>query len=203
MFPAAVIFCEQMERRTLLRLLGASTVAATAGCSTQGDGDGGEPSATTRTSDSTTDEMTTATTTETESGTETESTSDAGLVTVTSDQSFQQTVDRIERDIEGGNLTLMTTVDHAANAEQAGMDLPPTTLFVFGNPNVGTPLMQASRTMAIDLPQKLLVWEDGEETKVTYNDPTSLADRHGIEGNEETLQKVAGVLERLATGGEA
>lgn len=187
-----------MDRRTLLRLLGTSTVAATAGCASQGDG--GEPTATD--DGTTTSDMSTNTSTATDDGTDSDTTGDAGLVTVTSDQAFQATVDRIESDIEGGDLTLMTTVDHAANAESVDIDLPPTTLFIFGNPKVGTPLMQASRSMAIDLPQKMLVWQDGEETKVTYNDPQYLADRHGIEGNEETLQKVASVLEKLATGEE-
>jgi uncharacterized protein (DUF302 family) len=68
-------------------------------------------------------------------------------------------------------------------------------------PAVGTPLMQASRTVAIDLSQKMLVWADDEGTKVAYNDPTYLADRHGIDGQTERLEQVRAVLDGLATEG--
>jgi uncharacterized protein (DUF302 family) len=82
------------------------------------------------------------------------------------------------------------------------MELPPTTLLIFGNPRLGTPLMQASRSVAIDLPQKMLVWEDEGEVMVSYNDPQYLAARHGIEGKEEILETISNALENLATGGE-
>jgi uncharacterized protein (DUF302 family) len=125
-----------------------------------------------------------------------------GLVTAESDDSFGDTVERIESAIEGNEaLTLVTTVDHAANAESVGLELPPTTLLIFGNPALGTPLMQASRSVAIDLPQKMLIWEEGEEVFVTYNDPQYLAARHGIEDEEEIVEKIATALETLATGG--
>jgi uncharacterized protein (DUF302 family) len=125
----------------------------------------------------------------------------AGLVTVDSTQSFEATVDRITTAIENNDaLTLVTIVDHAANAESVGLSLPPTTVLVFGNPNLGTPLMQASRSVAIDLPQKLLVWEENGSVYVSYNDPEYLAARHGIEDMDETLSTIAGALESLATG---
>ena len=125
----------------------------------------------------------------------------AGLVTVESSQSFDATVGRIRSAIRNNDaLTLMTTVDHAANAQSAGMQLPPTTLLIFGNPNLGTPLMQASRSTAIDLPQKTLVWEEEGQVYVTYNDPQYLAARHGIDGQEEILSTIANALESLATG---
>jgi uncharacterized protein (DUF302 family) len=127
---------------------------------------------------------------------------DDGLVTVSSDDDFEATVEHIRTSIEENeNLSLVTTVDHAANAETVNMDLRPTTLLVFGNPAGGTPLMQASQSIGIDLPQKLLVWEteDGS-VNVTYNDPTFLADRHGIEEMEDLLSNTASVLESLATG---
>ncbi len=125
-----------------------------------------------------------------------------GLVTVESDRSFDETVERIEGDIENTDaLTLVTTVDHSDNAESAGLDLPPTVLFIFGNPELGTPLMQASRTVAIDLPQKLLVWQDGETVNVTYNDPQYIANRHGIRNQEQRLDTIGRTLRALATGG--
>jgi uncharacterized protein (DUF302 family) len=167
-----------MERRTLLRLLGV-TAAAAAGC-TAGDEDEATP---------------------TMSQTDTERRDRAGLVTVTvEEEEFEATVDRIEADIEAAGLTLLATVDHAANAASVDRELPPTTLFVFGNPDVGTPLMRAARSVAVDLPQKLLVWADGSAVRVSYNDPAYLADRHDIDGQDDRLEAVGDLLRRLATG---
>ncbi|USZ67298.1 DUF302 domain-containing protein [Halorussus salilacus] len=128
---------------------------------------------------------------------------DAGLVTVESDGDFEATVERIRSDIEdSADMTLVTTVDHAENAESAGTDLPPTTLFLFGNPQIGTQLMQQSQTTGMDLPQKMLVWEDGDAVNVTYNDPTWVAGRHGIDAPGMVAEQVASVLRSLATGAE-
>jgi uncharacterized protein (DUF302 family) len=142
------------------------------------------------------------TTTEEETTTTQADSTGNGLVTVESDENVGATVERIEEDIEDNDdLILVTTIDHARNAQSAGLDLRPTTLLVFGNPNLGTPLMQASQTVGIDLPQKLLVWEAEDGTvNVTYNDPQWLAERHGIEGQDEVLETISGALEALATG---
>jgi uncharacterized protein (DUF302 family) len=145
--------------------------------------------------------MTTETDTDTEPTTADDPATDDGLVVVGSEESVDATVSRIETDVEESPLTLMTTVDHAANAASAGEELPSTTLLLFGNPNVGTPLMQAARTVAIDLPQKMLVYEENGQTNVAYNDPQYLARRHGIEGQSDRLEQIRSVLERLATGG--
>ena len=128
---------------------------------------------------------------------------DAGLVTVESDQNFESTVERIRSDIESsGDMTLVTTVDHAENASSAGMNLRPTTLFLFGNPRIGTRLMQRSQTAGIDLPQKMLVWEAEDGTvNVTYNDPAWIAERHGIDAPGMVLDQVSSALRSLATGG--
>lgn len=126
--------------------------------------------------------------------------SDDGLVTVESDTDVETSVDRVRDAIENNeNLGLMAEVDHAANADSVDRDLPPTTVLVFGNPELGTPLMQAGRTLAVDLPQKLLVMErdDGTVT-VIYNDPAYLADRHGVEGEEDRLDTVSDALSSLA-----
>lgn len=124
---------------------------------------------------------------------------ETGLVTVESAVDFETTVARFEDELEQRELLLVTTVDHAANAAEVDEQLPPTTLFLFGNPEVGTPLMQASRSVGIDLPQKFLVWEDDGDVFVTYNDPQFLADRHDLEGVDEQLEGIAGTLEELAT----
>jgi len=188
-----------MDRRVILRLLGATAVGGLAGCATQ-DGATGPTSPST---DSPT-ETDTSTPTEiatTEPMTDTTQPADTGLVTVTADDTVEATVQRITTDIEETPLNLVTTIDHAANAANADMDLPPTTLLVFGNPAVGTPLMRSSRTVAIDLPQKMLVWEDDDGTKIAYNDPTYLAERHGIDDQTDRLEQIRSVLNRLATGG--
>ena len=123
---------------------------------------------------------------------------DPGLITLESDADFETTVSRVEPALEERDLQLVTTVDHAANADAVDTDLPPTTLFLFGNPAVGTPLMQASRSIAIDLPQKLLVWEADDRVHVTYNDPQYLATRHDLEGVDEPLAGVSEALAELA-----
>lgn len=127
---------------------------------------------------------------------------DSGLVTVESELNFQETYQRLREAIdENENLRTLATVDHEANAAGVGQELPPTRLILFGNPALGTPLMQRVRTTAIDLPQKLLVWEDGEgRVFVTYNDPFYLRDRHGIEGRDEILTTVSNALGTLAGG---
>ena len=128
---------------------------------------------------------------------------DDGLVTRESDASVEASVDRITDAIEQNDaLGLMAEIDHEANAQTVDRDLPPTTVLVFGNPDLGTPLMQASRTLAIDLPQKLLVMEHDDGTvTVTYNDPTYLANRHGIEGEDDRLNTVSNALSSLAAVG--
>lgn len=125
----------------------------------------------------------------------------AGLVTVRSPKSVPSTVARITRAVEANPmLTLVATVDHAAAAREVGLSLRPTTVLLVGNPMAGTPLMQASQTTGIDLPQKLLVWQDARgRTMVSYNDPAYLAERHGIEGQEALLGMIAKALRGLAT----
>lgn len=123
-----------------------------------------------------------------------------GLVTITSDESAQATVSRIESAIEESPLTLMTTVDHADNATSIEKELPPTTLLLFGDPDVGTPLMQASRTIGLNLPQRMLVWEENDRVHVTYNDLSYVAERHGIDGQADRLESISDVLRELATG---
>lgn len=123
-----------------------------------------------------------------------------GLVTLESDASVEESVARVTEVIEEKEtLGLMAEVDHEANAATVDRDLSSTTVLVFGNPDLGTPLMQAGRSLAIDLPQKLLVMEadDGTVT-VTYNDPAYLADRHDIEGEDERLETVSDALSSLA-----
>lgn len=121
------------------------------------------------------------------------------VTTLESTFGFEETTERLEQAIADEGLILVMTIDHAANAADAGMELPPTTLFVFGNPEAGTPLMQAARTVALDLPQKMLVWQDdGGAVFVSWRDPGALARDHGLATDHGPLPNIAGLLEALA-----
>ncbi len=122
----------------------------------------------------------------------------SGLVKLKSNLAMEETVAALQKAIKDKGLTLFTTIDHSANAGKAEMDLPPTMVVIFGNPKLGTPLMQIKRTLAIDLPQKMLVWQDEkEQVWIAYNSAEYLAHRHNI-SEMEYFQKIAGALEGLA-----
>uniref|UniRef100_UPI003593B341 DUF302 domain-containing protein n=1 Tax=Persicitalea sp. TaxID=3100273 RepID=UPI003593B341 len=126
----------------------------------------------------------------------------SGIVTVESKNDFATTYNKLRTAIEGNaNLKIVTELDHQANAKKVGMTLNPTKLIVFGNPALGSPLMQSAQTIAVDLPQKMLVWETANgKVNVSYNDPGYLANRHGVMGNEDTIDKIKNALSGLAAG---
>lgn len=95
-------------------------------------------------------------------------------------------------------LGLIATVDHTAGAVKVGLELEPTVEMFIGNPNVGTPLMQLARTASIDLPQKMVITQDGDGVRVLHNDPQYIADRHGIPADTPELETAAGALQNLA-----
>ncbi|MEM6836512.1 MAG: DUF302 domain-containing protein [Cyanobacteria bacterium P01_C01_bin.120] len=122
-----------------------------------------------------------------------------GLVQLSSNFSVSETGDRLEALLEERRLTLMARIDHAQNAASVGKELRPTELFIFGNPAVGTPLMQCNQSVAIDLPQKMLIWEDAsEQVQLAYNDPEYLLARHQLEACEPVIERVSQVLEDIA-----
>jgi len=103
-----------------------------------------------------------------------------GLVVNKSTLSVKATADRLEEHAKERGLTIFARIDHAAGASRVGKSLRPTEVIIFGNPKAGTPFMQCSQTVAIDLPLKALIWEDSSsEVWVGYNDPAYLAARHG------------------------
>lgn len=125
-------------------------------------------------------------------------TNDNGLITISSPYDVTETGDRLETIITEKGLTLFTRIDHSANAQKVGAELQPTQLLIFGNPKVGTPLMNCSATTAIDLPQKILVVETKSKgTQVMYNSPQYLQQRHEIQGCDEVLTKISGVLKGI------
>jgi len=122
-----------------------------------------------------------------------------GLIDKISENSFEDSYESIILAIDNNpNLRIISDLDHQANAARVGLELRPTSLIIFGNPNLGTPLMQSAQTVAIDLPQKILVWEDVEgRVHITYNDPAYLQSRHGITNQETILNTIMGALDRL------
>ena len=128
----------------------------------------------------------------------------SGLVNVKSNHSVNETADRLEKILKTKGMNVFNRIDHSAGAKGVGIALRPTQLLVFGNPKVGAPLMQCSQSIAIDLPQKALIWEDEKGIVwLTYNDPQALADRHGIDGCKEVLAKVRAALGNFATAATA
>lgn len=124
---------------------------------------------------------------------------DEGMVTVKSAHDVKTTADRLEAKLKEKGMNVFGRVNHTAGAEKAGMELPPTELVIFGNPKIGTPLMQCARSVAIDLPQKALIWEDADgNVWLAYNDPQYLKNRHAIEGCDEVIDKITGALGNFA-----
>lgn len=123
-----------------------------------------------------------------------------GILTVTSTRDMETTYSALVTSIESSEaLILVAELDHAANAQTVEMDLDPTRLVIFGNPSAGTPLMQAEQTVGIDLPQKMLVFEDADGVvTIAYNDPAYLAERHGISGQDVRLTAISAALAGLA-----
>lgn len=123
-----------------------------------------------------------------------------GLVSVKSVHDVATTANKLETVLKSKGMNVFGRVNHAAGAEKAGMSLKPTELVIFGNPKVGTPLMKCARSVAIDLPQKALIWQDDAgQVWLAYNDPAHLAARHNIEGCDEALKKVTGALAKFAS----
>ncbi len=108
--------------------------------------------------------------------------SQAGLITIASSHSVRDTIDRLEATVLAKGAVVFARVDHAAGAQAAGMTLRPTELLIFGSAKAGTPLMQATQTVGIDLPLKALAWEDESGgVWLSANDPAWLAERHGLD----------------------
>ena len=122
-----------------------------------------------------------------------------GLINVKSSHDVKITMDRLENTVREKGMTVFIRINHAAGAQKVGQKLRPTELLIFGNPKVGAPLMQCSQSVAIDLPQKALIWEDEQgQVWLSYNDPRYLAMRHGITGCDEVINKINNALSNFA-----
>jgi uncharacterized protein (DUF302 family) len=124
---------------------------------------------------------------------------DNGLVSIKSPHNVKKTADRLENALKAKGMTVFIRINHAEGAQKVGKKLRPTELVIFGNPKVGTPLMQCGQSVAIDLPQKGLIWEDETgQVWLTYNDPKYLARRHGLAGCDEVIKKIEKALGNFA-----
>ena len=104
-----------------------------------------------------------------------------GLIVVKSPHNPKDTMDRLETVVKEKSMTIFGRIDHTAGAAKVGKKLRPTELLIFGNPQGGTPFMECNQTAGIDLPLKVLVWEDASgQVWLGYNDPEFLARRHGV-----------------------
>ncbi len=106
-------------------------------------------------------------------------------------------VDRLTAGLRARGVEVFATIDHAAGARRAGLELADEVLLVFGNPAVGTVLMQADPRCGFDLPLRVLVWSQDGATRLAYQDPARLADRYAVSSEQPTLGKLGGMLEQL------
>lgn len=119
-----------------------------------------------------------------------------GLNTLASKYSVDESLRRLETLLNERGIKIFALVDHSREAEKIGLSMRPTKLLIFGNPQGGTPLMQAAATAAIDLPLKALFWEDADgKSWLTYNDPEYLQSRHGFPG--ELVANLSGAIALL------
>jgi uncharacterized protein (DUF302 family) len=124
-----------------------------------------------------------------------------GIIDKPSKHSVDETVEKLKSILQSKGVTLFALVDHSGEAEKVGMKMLPTKLLIFGSPKAGTPLMTAAPSIAIDLPLKILVWEDGQgKVWVSYNSPEYLKERHGLP--QDLLQNIAVVETLAAKAGE-
>lgn len=122
-----------------------------------------------------------------------------GLVTLQSNHSVKDTADKLASIIESKGMTVFARVDHQKNAAGVNLELRPTQVIMFGNPKAGTPLMQCEQSVAIDLPQKILISEDADDKVwLSYNNPDYLKTRHDIQGCDTAIDNISKALSGIS-----
>jgi len=120
---------------------------------------------------------------------------DDGVMRVKSKHSVEVTIDRLQNALDKKGMTIFKRINHAQGGKSVGINIRPTELLIFGNPKIGTKLMQCSQEAALDLPQKALAYEDQSGSVwLIYNDPAYLAKRHHIKGCEKVINKFSHAL---------
>ena len=118
-----------------------------------------------------------------------------GIISIQSSSNVKETADRMESILKEKGMTVFNRIKHSEGASKVGIELPDTELIIFGNPKVGSPLMKCQQSVAIDLPQKALIWEDDNaKVWISYNDPSYLEKRHNIVGCKEVISKIEKAL---------
>lgn len=129
---------------------------------------------------------------------------DNGLITKPSAHSVAETLDRLERLLKEKGLGVALRWNHAEKAGEAGVELRPTELLIFGNPKLGSHLFTSRQTAGIDLPMKALAWQDAQgQVWLTYNDPAYIAERHAIADRAEIVAKMSAALKQLTDAAAA
>jgi uncharacterized protein (DUF302 family) len=122
-----------------------------------------------------------------------------GMIDIESTFTVTETASRLEEVLNEKGMTIFARISHSDGARKAGIDLAETEIIIFGNPKAGSPLMKCQQTVAIDLPQKALIWKDMDgKVWLSYNATSYLDKRHNIKGCEEPLKKVAQALAGIA-----
>jgi uncharacterized protein (DUF302 family) len=122
----------------------------------------------------------------------------ADLVSMTSPHSVTETLDRLENAVTEAGATIFARVDHAEGAAEAGMELNPAQVLIFGNPKLGTPAMQDAATAGLDLPMRVLAYADEDGiVHVAYHPPAALAETHDLPAGADYLEKMSGALQKL------
>lgn len=123
------------------------------------------------------------------------------MKTADSPHPVTDTVDRIVAALDARGITVFARVDHAAGARSAGLELADEQLLVFGDPRAGTGLMQEDAAVGYELPLRMLVWDDGGQTRLGWRPPPELASEYSLAAHAEALGRMGGLLEQLAVAG--
>jgi uncharacterized protein (DUF302 family) len=127
--------------------------------------------------------------------------SENGIVDILSNHSVDHTIDTLTSILQLKKITLFILIDHSGEAAKVGLEMRPTKLLIFGNPRAGTPPMLATPSIALDLPLKILVWEDSEgKVWLSYNSPDYLKERHGLP--QDLVQNISAVKELVTNAAE-
>ncbi|MGD9828631.1 MAG: DUF302 domain-containing protein [Hyphomicrobiaceae bacterium] len=125
---------------------------------------------------------------------------DGELVIRESKYSVKETIDRLAKDLASKGVKVAARIDHSAGAKSVGMELKPAQVLVFGNPKLGTPLMQAAPMIGLDLPMKMLAWQDANgKVWLAYASADALMKRYGVKGKDQVFKTMAGALDKFAT----
>ena len=123
-----------------------------------------------------------------------------GWIIKDSNNSVSDTADKLVKIIEGAPPKLFARIDHAAGAKSVDMELADSTLIIFGAPQIGTPIMQQNIMAGLDLPIRVLIWDDNGQTKIGYLDPAALKARYAIDGAEKAFTGMAGAIAKMTDG---